>query len=916
MKQLTHIRLINWHLFADATISCQGTTYFIGVNGAGKSTILDAVQFALVGGQRDVKFNQAALAGGKRSLASYVRGELGTEGQRYLRGDATGVVALEFRNPDGSRFVHGAVVDAFEDGRSPEVLYFLVQPASLNDEWFFQPGPPPGRVFDSRAFKRHLEHFALPAGARAQVFGRVEDYRAHLLNRLGQLRESFPAKVVKGLAFTPLTDIRGFVHSYLLDENLVNVHDLQEQLETLHHFEGLAADIRERIAALDRVAELDQERLAQRRRRVNNGYVRRRAHADQQSAHLEAREQELHATRQALSRAESERERLAGELEQTQTALLESQLALRADATASREARLREKLAAIEAELRELAQRQAHGRTRLATEVDEAGQLRELLRADAQPIPPEIDRFLADPPAGLSGLQTALDTLGRDFATRAALLDEHARALRAEAAQIEGEIRRLRAGDREASYEAEAPEAARLRRLLRAELGLTADEVAFLCTVLQVPDESWQDAVEGMLGQNRFTLLVPPEHYTAAMRLYRERRHSDHLHGVAVLDGERLLAHARPAAPESLAAEVQALHPAGRAFVDLVLGSAIRCDTLDALRAHRTAVTRECFVRRNFTTSHLNPRTYGRWFIGERAIPRRIQQLEARLAEIAAELVGLNDQASALRERLALTRDKARRLVELEHALAGLDRLPVAAAERESFLAELAALDTRQVDALRAEVRQRQADCDRARDELGRLDRQVGGLEQQAESLGTQVIPALQQAAAEAAQAVDQFLAAEGIAEPEGRAENEKEYQRRCERQPLETVLANAVRYEGDYQTAEARSRDKLRETKHEYSLKYEFGYDEAEDAARYAAERERFIASELPQFEARIVEQRRLAEQELVENFIHRLREQIEDARQQLDFLNTTLRALRFGGERFEFISRPAPAVRPVYDC
>ncbi len=915
MKTLTRIRLINWHLFADATISCQGTTYFIGVNGAGKSTILDAVQFALVGGQRDVKFNQAALAGGKRSLASYVRGELGTEGQRYLRGDATGVVALEFRNPDGSCFVHGAVVDAFEDGRAPEALYFLVQQAGLNDDWFFQPGSPPGRVFDSRAFKRRLEHFALPPGARAQVFNRVEDYRLHLLNRLGQLRDSFPAKVVKGLAFSPLTDIRGFVHSYLLDENLVNVHDLQEQLETLHHFEGLAADIRERIAALDRVAELDQERLAQRRRRLNNGYVRRRAQADQRSAQLGARRQELEETHRALANAAQERERLADDLERTQAGLLEAQIALRSDATASRESALREKLAALEAELRELRQRQVRVQVLIDGEVQDARQLAELLRADSQPVPPEIVSFLADPPAGLVGLQTALDALGRDYATQAALLDERARPLREESAQVEAEIRRLRAGDREASYEAEAPEAARLRRLLRAELGLAAEEVVFLCTVLQVPDESWQDAVEGVLGQNRFTLLVAPEAYGAAMRLYRERRYTDNLHGVALLDSERLLEHARPAAPDSLAAEVHSAHPAGRAFVDLVLGSTLRCDTLDALREHRTAVTRECFVRRNFTTSHLNPRVYGRWFIGDRAIPRRIQQLEARLSEIAAEMVRLNDRASDLRGRLALTRDKTRRLVEIEHALAGLERLPAAAAERDAWQAELAALDLRQVETLRAEVSRRQADCDRARDVLARLDRQAGGLEQQAESLSTAIIPGLEQAAAEAAQAVDQFLLDEGATAPESRAENEKEYQRRCERQPLETVLANALRYEGDYQTAEARSRDKLREAKHEYSLKYDFGYDEAEDAARYAAERDRFIASELPAYEERIAEQRRLAEQELVENFIHRLREQIEDARQQLDFLNTTLRDLRFGGERFEFISHPAPAVRPVYD-
>ena len=247
MKQLTRIRLVNWHLFADTTITCQGTTYFIGVNGAGKSTILDAVQFALVGGQRDVKFNQAALANSRRTLSSYVRGELGTEGQRYLRGDCTGLVALEFANPDGTRFVHGALVDAYQDNHSPDIAYFIVHNAELNDAWFFKT---PGQLFDTSSFRRHLEHFALPAGAKAQTFTRLEDYRANLLNRLGQLRDTFPAKIVKGVAFSPLTNIRDFVHNYLLDEALVDVKTLREQLETLRHFETLVANIVARIAEL------------------------------------------------------------------------------------------------------------------------------------------------------------------------------------------------------------------------------------------------------------------------------------------------------------------------------------------------------------------------------------------------------------------------------------------------------------------------------------------------------------------------------------------------------------------------------------------------------------------------------------------------------------------------------------------
>ncbi|HJW84101.1 MAG TPA: ATP-binding protein, partial [Anaerolineae bacterium] len=554
MKLLTRIRLINWHLFENTTISCQGTTYFIGVNGVGKSTVLDAVQFALVGGQRDVRFNVAALSSGKRTLAGYVRGELGTEGQRFLRGDATGVVALEFRNSDESAFVHGAVIDAYEDGRELDVVYFIVHNAALNDDWFFKA---PGQVFDSRAFKRRLEHFALPRGARAQVFSKLEDYRFHLLNRLGQLKESFLAKVVKGLAFSPLTDIRRFVLDYLLDENLVDVKTLQAQLETLRHFESLAADVRERIAALDRIEELDQERIAHRRRRITNGYIQRRAQGDAHRAELKSRRLELDETRLALNRAALHRDDLTEQLKRTQAALLDAQIALNTDVIAAREKDLREKIASLDAELRDLRQRESRVKDSLAREAADGQKLRGLLRADGHPVPPALDDFIAQPPVPTSAqravqsLITDLESLGQEYARRDALLNEQTRVLREEAESIEREIRSLRTGDREASYESEAPQAARLRRLLCAGLGLSADEVLFLCTALRIPDGGWQDAVEGVLGHNRFTLLVPPAHYDAAMQLYRERRHTDDLHGVGLLDSERIVKHARSPLPRA-----------------------------------------------------------------------------------------------------------------------------------------------------------------------------------------------------------------------------------------------------------------------------------------------------------------------------------------------------------------------------
>jgi uncharacterized protein YPO0396 len=909
MKLLTRIRLVNWHLFENITIPCQGTTYFIGINGAGKSTVLDAVQFALVGGQRDVRFNQAAVSGGKRTLASYVRGELGTEGQRYLRGDATGIVALEFKNPDGTFFAHGAIIDAYEDGRNPDVAYFIVHNAGLNDDWFFKA---PGQLFDTRAFKRHLENFALPPSSRAQVFTRLEDYRVHLLNRLGQLKDTFPAKIVKGLAFSPLTDIRSFVHTYLLDENLVDVKTLQAQLETLRHFEGLAADVRQRIDSLTRIEELDKERISHRRRRITNTYVARRIKAEIFLKELAARRLELDALKLEFNRTEYQRDELTRSLRFAQSALTDAEIALRADQTALREKDLREKIAQLTIEVADLTRRQTDLDRTLARERADAEKLTAFLRADDIQIPASFETFQTE--YAIRNIQESLTSLGNDYSRSENLLAEKVAALRAEASTLESDIRKLRTGDRETSIEAEAPNSARLRQLIRAQLGLGANEVTYLCHELKIPDESWQDAVEGILGMNRFVLLVPPTHYDAAMKIYRQNKST--LHGATLLDTDTIIKNEiRNTIKETaLAAEIATPNPAARAFVNLILGNYIKCDTLEELRPHRTAITRECFVRRNYTDSHLNPSVYRRWFIGERAAARQIEQRQQCLDEIAGEMIQLNERANGLRERLSLTRDKIRPLIELEHNLEALAILPQRNTQLAALQQELSQLDLRSVETLKAEVQKYEKARDTAQAEVSAIERELGKLGEKVTQLETEAVPGLERSADEALQDAKNFLEQEN-ADDETVSDVQKEYERRLERQPLEVILQNASRYEGDYQTAEQRSRDKLREAKQEYSLRYDFGYDDTEHATRYTDERNKLVNSELPNYEAHIATQRGLAEQELVENFIHRLREQIEDARQQLAFLNATLANLRFGGERFEFITQASPQVKQVYD-
>ena len=315
--------------------------------------------------------------------------------------------------------------------------------------------------------------------------------------------------------------------------------------------------------------------LANRRRRITNTYVARRAQADVFLDDLKSRRLELDSAKLEFHRDEIQRDDLTRNLRFAQSALTDAEIALHTDQTALREKELREKITALTAELTLLTQRQTDFDRSLAAELTDAKKLKRLLTSDKLEIPISLETFIKDSDQrntehAIRNLQESLTSLSQTYSREQTILTEQAFQLKSEAEKIDDEIRKLRTGDRETSVKVEVPHSARLREILRAELGLGANEVTYLCDVLQIPDPEWQNAVEGILGFNRFVLLVPPVHYDAAMQIYR--KYKDTIHGATFLDTESILQHQKEHAirnTTSLASEIQTDHPAARAFINM-----------------------------------------------------------------------------------------------------------------------------------------------------------------------------------------------------------------------------------------------------------------------------------------------------------------------------------------------------------
>ena len=79
MKALKRIVLINWHYFTFETLELDTINFLTGKNGAGKTTVIDAIQLLMLGDTTGHFFNKSATDKSSRTLNGYLRCEIGDD---------------------------------------------------------------------------------------------------------------------------------------------------------------------------------------------------------------------------------------------------------------------------------------------------------------------------------------------------------------------------------------------------------------------------------------------------------------------------------------------------------------------------------------------------------------------------------------------------------------------------------------------------------------------------------------------------------------------------------------------------------------------------------------------------------------------------------------------------------------------
>lgn len=874
MKQLKKIKLINWHLFLNQTITLSGNALLSGENGVGKSTLLDALQYVLTGGK--AKFNSAANQQAKRDLEGYVRGKLGREGKTYLRSqDVVTHVALEFFDTEtNSLFIIGVIIEINKNRRMYERFY-IVHDTEILDDLFFKTS----FIRGYRLFKQGL----IEAQKKFSFYETKEQTRSAFLKVLEINNERYLDLITKALAFRPIAELNKFVYDFLLNQKDISLEELRQSVNSYRDFEILLEEIKEKEKQLgaintlyvDYLSLLDKSDILNRLHNYSK-YQLQLHHKTIIEKQIKQLKQSYQDTETEINGVGIEIKKINTDIDELKQYLHDSPYKYYKDLDLKLKS-IKQKIAVKEktvCDFKEIMIAEEH----ILDFVYKGEFVKKGFIFSSQIDEAKLLNYLHEIKKMYEQISIRLYSEGLDLKKS---LTENIQKRE----EIVQEINSLHKN--QLSFDKRL---LRLKSLIEKSISQLIKRnyhVYALCELLEIRDETWRNAVEGYLGNRRFDLIVEPEYFDYALKV-SEKARKENLYGIGIVNTKALKG--SEIKPNSLAEKVKANSFLSKNYLNLLLGRIICCENVEELKKYPQAITKTGIVYQNHTARLINKFIYEIPYIGINAIKIRLNNItgiknnidntinkinadinekEFKLKKIKANqldyLIGnyqVVNELISLKQSLELNINKQKGFKlgsELKEIKQELN-------EQESFLHKL------------------EQDKNRLLVKLGKLSSEIDNKEAQIESTkfdnevntDTLVISYYEDL-------MKQFNNINKVLE---QCHDETKITENKIKDLKVTILTKM----------------------NQYKLNYQVPYDTTlEDIEAYLAELKQIKTYELVKYENKASEARKKCENAFKEQFIYQLRENIFNAQQELKYLNQALKREKFGQDEYEFIYQPS---------
>ena len=632
MIRMTRLHLINWHNFQDDIIDIKNITYLLGVNAVGKTTIMDAIRYCLT---TNKDFNTAGNKKSGRTLLGSVHQKQRAE-DSYLRpGHTVSYIGIEFLDENiNKNFVITVRVESETPKQDLKGVYqdwYITKPGySLEDIPFFTQVKGGRKPTSRDAFK--LENKGMDRASNQA------DARRRICRMLGigeadsPIGKKFNEVFHMGTSLEDIKDIREFIYTYILPEPEVNIDFLQKDMRELERLQEILQEAQDREVLLAEINERIIEAKARLSKvKVNEILV---AYANYQGNVEEQQEKkrlisEWTASIDILTDKLvelSEKERKASDL------LYEARRAAE-DNTENKE------MLSLEQENKDNEKEYERLKNEAAIFTEISEKLLSLkkklnyigfscvLNLGDETLEKNVDERILEikKTAGiLADLEEILKNHDAKIRTEITTLSNKAKLL-------EDKIKSLEAG-----VMCYPEEATFVRDKINEELGEQSKkaDAKLLCELLYMTDDSWQDAVESYLNTQRFNIIVAPDNYLVAKKVFISL--GDKVKGIGLIDTRKIgdIQYCEDGV-SFLGDKVESENIYAKRYARFVMRDVVCCETPDSLEQHQKSVTKDCLRFQNFCLQRMGKKEH---FIGVDAIEKQLISARKELVSIQKQL--------------------------------------------------------------------------------------------------------------------------------------------------------------------------------------------------------------------------------------------------------------------------------------
>ena len=598
-KTATKLLLVQWARFQNECIRLEGSTLLTGVNGSGKSTVLDAMTYLLTG---NTQFNKAAKDR-DRTVIGYVRGDTKSNGtERYLRtGEVISYIAMEFWSPLEQSFLVAGVCMESDNEIACKSSWFICRDARIDEINFTS--------VEGKRIRFTPKNELAVRGEKlrsADFLGRERGVE-QVLRALGLRCDAskYRSRLLKMMAFNPENNIDQFIQDCVLEPGKVDsLKELREQRRQFEHIKEMYENLRSSKAQLETV----EQRTGEYEKKLRSLRIRELMllYKDLREKEEEKKQEEIR-----LESLKTKKERL--EIRQKELDKRHKEAGERCRIAENNDIfrGVRESIQALERQLEKLNEEKEKQENALALLMKLQAQISAILKW-AEPfieVEEEDRNCLVHLSEGGRQIEEKLRSYLRFkeqmqgqkqiFWEEEIHCGDRIRELDQELDELETEIKQLKSNQMVFPKNAETA-----KRIIYEELkqqGIQTDVRLFAELVQEVKDAEWRAAIETFLGRKRFYIIVDGQYCHKAMEVLERRK----LHGVHVVITDKL---PETAISAGSAAEMLVIpNVYARRYANYLLNGIHLCGSLEELHEYpRGGLMKNGMLAKSYAVSNMD----------------------------------------------------------------------------------------------------------------------------------------------------------------------------------------------------------------------------------------------------------------------------------------------------------------------